>query len=134
MDSDGEEEEQLHPGATLDWEAYGAGFGGTLYKNAVSEMYAEYAVLYGCIAGWVTSASPMPMTLDEGKSLSEQATVLVTNFLTPILGPSHSPKVHKLIRHGLDAITMHGNLPNGNTDKNEAYHKDDQPFYQRTNR
>lgn len=98
----------------------------------MTEMLAEYAVLYGRIAGWVTSASRMPMTLEEGKSLSEQATEFVTNFLTPILGPSHSPKVHKLIRHVLDAITTHGNLRHGNTDKNEAYHKDDEPFNQRT--
>lgn len=134
IDSAGEEEEQLQPGATFNWDAYRAAFGDTLYEDAVTEMFAEYAVLYGRIAGWVTSASPMPMTLDEGKSLSEQATDFVTNFLTPILGPSHSPKVHKLIRHVLDAITMHGNLRNGNTDKNEAYHKDDKPFYQRTNK
>lgn len=134
VDSDGEEEEELQQGATFDWEVYKAAFGDKPYEDAVTEMFAEYAVLYGRIAGWVTSATPIPMTLEEGKSLSDQATAFVTNYLTPILGPAHGPKVHKLIRHVLDAITMHGNLRNGNTDKNEAYHKDDKPFYQRTNK
>ncbi|KAK1865994.1 hypothetical protein I4F81_008515 [Pyropia yezoensis] len=97
-------------------------------------MFAEYAVLFGRIAGWVTSATPIPMTLEEGKSLSEQATAFVINCQTPILGPAHGPKVDKLIRHVLDAISMHGNLRNDKTDQNEAFQKDDKPFYQRTNK
>lgn len=124
----------MPPGATFNWAAYRAAFGETPYEDAVTHMFAEYAVLYGRIAGWVTSATPVPMTVDEGKSISEQDAGFVTDFLTPILGPAHTPKVHKLLRHVLDAIRMHGNLRNGNTDTNESYHKDDKQFYQRTNK
>lgn len=134
LDSAGEEEDPVPLGTTFNWAAYRAAFGETPYEDAVTHMFAEYAVLYGRIAGWVTSATPVPMTLDEGKSISEQAAAFVTDFMTPILGPAHTPKVHKLLRHVLDAIRMHGNLRNGNTDKNESYHKDDKQFYQRTNK
>lgn len=134
LDSAGEEEEPAPPGETFNWAAYRAAFGDTPYEDAVTHMFAEYAVLYGRIAGWVTSATPVLMTVEEGKSISEQAAAFVTDFLTPILGPAHTPKVHKLLRHVLDAIRMHGNLRNGNTDKNESYYKDDKRFYQRTNK
>mgnify|MGYP000087987780 CR=1 FL=1 len=43
-------------------------------------------------------------------------------------------KVHKLLRHLLDAIRLHGNLQNGNTGSNEAGHEVDEAFYSRTNK
>lgn len=103
-------------------------------KDAVISMFAEYAVLYGRIAGWVTSSKPAPMTLDEAVDISKHAEEFVMNFMTPILGPVNTIKVHKLLRHVLDSIKMHGNLKNGNTSTNESLHKDDKKFYRRTNK
>lgn len=54
--------------------------------------------------------------------------------MTPILGPQHSTKVHKLLCHLMDAIRYHGNINNGNAGINERLHKDDKPYYARTNK
>jgi len=58
----------------------------------------------------------------------------IENFVRPILGEVHTPKIHKLLRHILGAIKYHGNIRNGNTSKNEAGHKTDKRFYNRTNK
>jgi len=58
----------------------------------------------------------------------------VIGFVTPLLGAVHTSKVHKLLRHLLDAIKYHGNLRNGNTSSNEAGHKVDKAYYNRTNK
>lgn len=118
----------------FDWSAYHASFGDTPMQDAVTAMFSEYAVLYGRIAGWVTSTKPAPMTVGEGEDMCKQAEEFVLNYMTPILGPLHTIKVHKLLRHVLDSITMHGNLQNGNTSTNESEHKVDKKFYRRTNK
>jgi len=46
----------------------------------------------------------------------------------------NTPRVHKLLRHMLDAILMHGLLCHGNTSSNEAQHKNDKLFHCHTNR
>eukprot|EP00170_Pyropia_yezoensis_P006818 contig_27790_g6840 len=102
--------------------------------DAVTAMFAEYAVLYGRIAGWITSTTPTPMTLSEAKDISQHAEDFVLNFVTPILGVVQTPKIHKLLRHVFDAINLHGNLQNGNTGGNEVVHKLDKHFYCRTNK
>lgn len=118
----------------FDWVAYHATFGTTPVQDAVTAMFAEFAVLYGRIAGWSTSTVAAPLTLDEAKDISEHAEHFVLHFVTPILGVVQTPKVHKLLRHILDAIKMHGNVQNGNTAGNEAQHKEDKVFYRRTNK
>jgi len=44
------------------------------------------------------------MTVDEATSLSEHAMTFIENFVRPILGEVHTPKIHKLLRHILGAI------------------------------
>ena len=129
----GDEEDELPAGYSFDWEAYRAKFGQTPIQDAITTMFAEYASLYGRIAGWTTSAVPPRMTLSEGQSIADQATNFVVNIMSPILGTVHTSKVHKLLAHVMDAIRYHGNLSTGNTADNEAAHKDDKPFYRRTN-
>jgi len=68
------------------------------------------------------------------KRPSEAAAHFINNFVRPILGAVHTPKVHKLLRHILAAIRLHGNLQNGNISTNEAGHKTDKRFYGRTNK
>jgi len=128
-----EEDEELPAGFSFDWDAYRAKFGDTPIQDAITTMFAEYAVLYGRIAGWANSAVPPAMTLAEGKSIADQAEHFVLNIMAPILGTVRTSKVHKLLAHVMDAIRYHGNLRVGNTADNEAAHKDDKPFYRRTN-
>ena len=128
-----EGDEELPAGFSFDWGAYKEKFGETPIQQAVTIMFSEYASLYGRIAGWTTSATPVLMTLAEGESIADQAENFVINIMSPILGLVHTSKVHKLLCHVKDAIRYHGNLRVGNTADNEATHKDDKPFYRRTN-
>jgi len=132
-DSD-EDAAKVKSGFKYDCGAYHAAFKDTPFDQAVTAMFAEYAVLYARIAGQVGESFPPTMTLDIGEEISNQATAWVNNYVTPILGQLNSTKVHKLLRHVLDAIKLHSNLVNGNTASNEALHKDDKPFYLRTNK
>jgi len=127
-------EDELPPGVSFDWDSYKAVLGDTPFEDAVTAMFAEYAVLYGRIAGWTTSSTPPDLTVDEAKSLSDHAVSFIKNFVRPILGEVHTPKIHKLLTHILGAIRYHGNIRNGNTSRNEAGHKTDKRFYNRTNK
>lgn len=130
------DDEDIDPptGFNFDWDAYATVFGDTPMQDAVTAMFAEYAVLYGRIAGWVTTSRQAPMTVQEAADLSKHAEEFVLHYMTPILGPTHTSKVHKLLRHVLSSIKMHGSLANGNTSGNEAHHKLDKKFYRRTNK
>ena len=130
-DGDGEE---LPAGFLFDWDAYYDAFGDTPLEDAVTAMFAEYAALYARIAGWATSSAPAPMTLNVAEALSKDAADFVVGFVKPLLGEVHTSKMHKLLRHLLDAIRLHGNLRNGNTSSNEAGHKVDKAYYNRTNK
>jgi len=116
----------------IDWAAYHNVWGDTPVDVAVTEMLAEYAVLYSRIAGRTTSAVPPPMTISEGLDIDEQAQNFVNKFVTPFLGHIASVKVHKLLCHVTDAIRWHGNLQNGNTAVKKSEHKSDKPFCART--
>jgi len=129
-----EEGEGLSASYEYDWDAYHAAFGDTPMDVAVTAMFAEYAMLYGRISNHVGASSAPPMTLSRAESISKQASMFVTDYVNPILGPIYSTKMHKLLRHVLDAIRMHGNLRNGNTGGNETEHKMDKGFYNCTNK
>lgn len=130
---DPDDDEDLPTGFKFDWGAYRAAFGETPIEDAVTIMFAAYAELYAQIAGWTTSATPAPMSLEEGKAIQEKASNFVLNIMSPILGYVHTSKVHKLLAHTLDSIRYHGHLRHGNTSANEAAHKLDKKFYRRTN-
>jgi len=125
---------ELPAGFSFNWEVYKAFWGDTQFEDAVTALLAEYAVLYGRIAGWTTATAPVSMTVDEAKSLSEHAATFIKNFIRPILGDVHTPKIHKLLRHILGAIRYDGNIRNGKTSTNEAGHKTDKRFYNRKNK
>lgn len=129
-----DEDVELPKSFKFDWDAYRAAFGETPMQDAVTAMFSEYTVLYARLAGWVTSTKPAPMTVSEGKDVCKQAEEFVLNYMTPILGPLHTIKVHELLCHVLDSIKMHGNLQNGNTSTNESEHEVDKKFYRRTNK
>lgn len=62
--ADDEDDNDLPRNFSFNWAAYGAAFGDTPLQDAVTAMFAEYAVLYGRIAGWATSTASAPVTLD----------------------------------------------------------------------
>lgn len=97
-------------------------------------MFAEYAVLYGRIAGWVTTSQPAPMTVDEASDIANHAEEFVLRHMSPILCTRNTSKIQNLLRHVLGSIKMHGNLKNGNTSGSEGQHKQDKKFYRRTNK
>ena len=135
-EANSEDEEPDKPGKnyTFDCAAYRAAFGDMPIHKAVTSMFAEYAILYARIARQVLSRVPRPITLTEGESIFEHAKRFVTKYVRPILGPVHTSKMHKLLCHVLDAIRWHGNIQNCNTASNEGLHKDDQPYYNHTNK
>jgi len=133
--ADGEDDAaKVRKGYQFDWTAYRAVWGVTPVHVAVTAMFAEYAQLYALISGQTTSVLRPDMTLSEGTAIGKKATAFVRDYLTPILGPMLSTKVHKLLCHVVDAIKAHGNIQNGNTAANESGHKDDKPYYARTNK
>jgi len=73
-------------------------WGATPYDDAVTALFAEYAVLYGRVARWTTSSAPPPMTLGEAASLSKHADTFVKEYIRQILGEVNTPKIHKLLR------------------------------------
>eukprot|EP00170_Pyropia_yezoensis_P000985 contig_4585_g988 len=121
-------------GPEYDWSAYHAVWGETPIDEAITAMFAEFAVLHAEMYGYTCSTAPMPLTLNAGKCIADRAQCFVTQYLTPILGPQHSSKVHRLLCHVMDAIRMHGNINNGNAGINERMHKEDKPYYSRTNK
>lgn len=120
--------------ADYDWALYHSVWKDTPIDEAITAMFAEYAVLHAELSGYVCSTAPLPLTLQVGKCIADRAKRFVTLYVTPILGPQHSTKVHKLLRHVMDAIRMHGNINNGNSGVNERMHKEAKPYYARTNK
>lgn len=118
----------------FDWAAYRAVWKDVPIDEAITAMFAEFAVLHAELAGSVRSTAAPTMTLTVGKGIADRAERFVTKYVTPIQGQQQSIKVHKLTCHILDAIRMHGNIENGNAAVNESLHKEDKPYYGRTSR
>ncbi|KAK1867539.1 hypothetical protein I4F81_010046 [Pyropia yezoensis] len=121
-------------GGPFDWQAYRAVWQQTPVDQAITAMFAEFAVLHAEMSGYTCSTSPLPLTLDVGKCIANRAERFVTLYVTPILGAQHSTKIHRLLCHVMGAIRMHGNINNGNAGINEGLHKEDKPYYARTSK
>ena len=136
VDRDGsdEDDDKLAPGFEFDWVAYREAFGVKPVQDAVTAMFAEYASLYAALCGQIGSAAAPPLTLSYAATLDAKASNFINKFATPLLGVMNTTKIHRLLRHVMDAIRWHGNLANGSTASNESQHKDDKPYYVRTNR
>lgn len=131
---DDEDIDEVRPGFKYDWTAYRARFGDTPLQDAVTAMFAEYALLYSRIAGQVGASFPPPMTVERAQDISQQASRFVMEYVTPILGQMNNTKMHRLLAHVALAIETHGNMRHGSTASNESQHKDDKVFYTRTSK
>ena len=74
------------PGYKYDWVAYRAASGNSPFPQAVTAMFAKYAVLYARISGQVGESLPPPMKLAVGSEIAQQATAWVNDYVSPILG------------------------------------------------
>jgi len=118
----------------FDWAAYHRAFGSKPFDEAVTAMFVEYAALCQRMAGYAGASFPQPMSLREAHAIQKQATAFISSFVTPLLGPINSTKVHRLLCHVFEAIRDHGSLLNMNTAVNECNHKEDKAHYVPTNR
>jgi len=135
-DADTEEDGECVSGKedAFDYSFYRAVWKDPPVHKAVTAMFVDFAILYARLSRQIMGSVPKPMTLKEGLKIDKQAKRFVTRYVLPILGPIHTTKIHKLIRHVIDAIRWHGNIQNCNTANNEALHRADKPYYGRTNK
>jgi len=68
---EGDEEDEQPAASSFDRAADETKFGNAHIHVAVTTLFAEYAVLYGRIAGWTTINAPPTMTLDEALDIDE---------------------------------------------------------------
>lgn len=134
QEGEGDHESDGAGGSPFDWQAYRAVWQQTPVDQAITAMFAEFAVLHAEMSGYTCSTSPLPLTLDVGKCIVNRAERFVTLYVTPILGAQHSTKIHRLLCHVMGAIRMHGNINNGNAGMNEGLHREDKPYYARTSK
>jgi len=99
-----------------------------LLKRAVSELVAMTNEIFDewCTGGGITGA--------QAAEVAERAQKWVLDYYQPILGPSHTTKLHRLAVHLLYEFGLRGNLFDGNTGYNEELHKAVKAAYKATNR
>jgi len=82
---EGDDNDNDMPGDFLfDWDRCKEVWGEMPYEDAVTAMFAEYAVLYSRIGQWTTSSAPPTMTVNEAKSISEHASSFIQIYVRPI--------------------------------------------------
>jgi len=99
-----------------------------LLTRAVCELVAMTNEIFSerCTGGGITGA--------QAAEVAERAQKWVLDYYQPILGPSHTTKLHRLAVHLLDEFRLRGNLFDGNTGYNEELHKAVKAAYKATNR
>ena len=91
--------------------------GPRILKRAVRELVAMMNEIFAerCTGGGITGARVA--------EVAKRAQTRVWDYYQPILGPSHSTKLHRLAVHLLDEFRLRGNLFDGNSGYNEELHK-----------
>lgn len=112
--------------------AYHRLFGDTPVQDAVQDMFCKAAQLGGLFMGdnkgdtVNMTASEVTEMVDAARNLGRCAQVL--------LGPVHTSKLHRLMRHLRSELVLRGNLWEGDTSQNESLHKVCKRMYQRSNK
>lgn len=112
--------------------AYHARFGDMPVEDAVQDMFGQAAKLGGLFMGdnkgdtVNTTASEVTEMADCARKLGRSAQLL--------LGPVHTSKLHRLMRHLRSELELRGNLWEGDTSHNESRHKICKRMYQRSNK
>lgn len=92
-----EDAEAVRKNPRFGWASYRQAFPDTPPHAAITALVAEYALLVGSITSHLSAAVGAPMTLQEGVKIVAQAQTFVLRYATPIFGPLHTTKVHKLL-------------------------------------
>lgn len=136
-DSEQEEDEDAHQPVpagitTGSGTAYHALFGDMSVADAVLEMFCQAAELNGLLFGdnvgdtVYTTGTQVTTMVDAARKLGSCMQVL--------LGPVHTSKLHRLMRHLREELESRGNLWEGDTSSNEALHKVCKKMYLRSNK
>jgi len=99
-----------------------------LLTRAVCELVAVTNEIFAerCTGGGITRA--------QAEAVAEWAQKWVIEYDQPLLGPSHTTKLHRLAVHLLDESPLRGNLFEGNTGYNETLHKAVKAAHKATNK
>ena len=99
-----------------------------LLTRAVCELVAVTNEIFAerCTGGGITGA--------QAAAVAERGQKWVIDYYQPLLGPSHTTKLHRLAVHLLDEFRLRGNLFDGNTGYNETLHKAVKAAYKATNK
>lgn len=130
-----EDEEEHHPvpsgismGSGL---AYDALFGEKPVQDAVKDMFCQADKLGGLFTG-ENQGDTLTKTAREVTEMVEAARNL-GRCSQVLLGPVHTSKLHRLMRHQRSELELRGNLWEGDTSQNESLHKVWKRMYQRSN-
>mgnify|MGYP000170559481 CR=1 FL=1 len=99
-----------------------------LVTRAVCELVAVTKNIFAerCTGGGITGS--------QAAAVAERARKWVIDYYQPLLGPSHTTKLHRLAVHLLDEFRLRANLFDGNTGYNEKLHKAVKAAYKATNK
>jgi len=99
-----------------------------LLTRAVCELVAMTNEIFSerCTGRGVTGA--------QSAEAAERAQKWVSDYYQPLLGPSHTTKLHRLAVHLLDEFRLRGTFFDGNTGYNEELRKAVKAAYKATNR
>lgn len=112
--------------------AYHRLFGQMAVQDAVQDMFCQAAHLGGLFFG-DNKADTVHTTGTEVAAMADAALKL-GRCAQVLLGPVHTSKLHRLMRHLRAELEGRGNLWEGDTSCNEALHKVCKKMYQRSNK
>jgi len=100
---------------------------------AVLDVYCRMAALGGRLLG-DNIADTVHLSEQQMRTLAEEATEFIVEYVDLLFGPAHTTKAHRLANHLLAALLANGNLWEGDTSENEALHGPCKRMYSRTNK
>ena len=108
-------------------------YGNLPLHRAVVDVYCRMAALGGRLMG-DNVADTVHMSEQQMRTLADEATVLIHDYVDLLFGPAQTTKAHRLADHLLAALLDNGNLWEGDTSENEALHGPCKRMYARTNK
>lgn len=118
--------------ATGDGTAYKALFGDMPVQDAVQQMFCQIAQLGGMLCG--DNVAGTVHTTGTQVSAMVDAALAAECSIQVLLGPVHTSKIHRLMRHLRNELECRGNLWEGDTSRNESLHKVCKKMYLRSNK
>lgn len=118
--------------STAEGSPYYEYFGQIAVEDAVQEMFCQIAELNGLFFG-DNMQDTVHITGTEVTAMTHAA-FNVGRCAQILLGPLHTSKLHRLMRHLQSELELRGNLWEGDTSRNESLHKVCKKMYLRSNK